>query len=348
VVVSHMESGLPAGTGSKSCRWVLMPVLSMIVGIRLCLRCPSARSIPDVSIELDTHGWEATARNNLAHHGYLHARQLVQRTEVEDLRKIAHNFCYGEERRALPLSWGGYSVPAFLDLPEFEEARWLLNDPRVHRLLSAIFNGSEYRFASHNDVGCDFVGVWHKDVLRGPQKKFQVHDVWTPDQSGEQHEIYKLLLYLQDHEHDSRAMKVIPGSHLKRNISLESGYVAVHPRMGDLVVIDQRISHSGNTYYDPFGPGRLFLQVGFGKANLFTEEFARGTHDRQQGYQAKMNSTRQQRGLSTVLTDAKFFFLGLVFTAIPPQVLNFLADIDVKKYALLGRVIFGSNSGAQK
>jgi len=239
-------------------------------------------------------------------------------------------------------------VPAFLDLPEFRGAKWLLEDPRLHQLLNAMFRGEKYRFASHNDVGCDFVGVWHKDILRGPQKKYQVHDVWGKDDAGEQHEIYKVLLYLQDHDGDARAVKVVPGSHKVRDISLDRGYAAVQPRLGDAVIIDQRISHSGNTYYDPFGNGRIFMQVGFGKANIFTDEFERGTVERQSGYQAKMLKASQKRGTQTLLADVKFFAMGMLFTALPPQVLNGLADLDVKKYATLGRLIFGSNANTQK
>lgn len=283
-------------------------------------------------------------QRNLAEHGYTHVMGLLNRSEVEGLRSLAQNYCYGEERKALPLTWGGYTVPAFLELPEFAGARWLLEDSRLHRLLGAMFNGTKHRFASHNDIGCDFVGVWHKDILRGPQKKYQVQDLWTADETGDRHEIYKVLLYLQDHADDERSVKVVPGSHAVREIALERGYAAVHPRLGDAIIIDQRISHAGNSFYDPFQPGRIFMQVGFGKVNRFTDEFEQGTKERQQGYQAKMLKSSQKRGLETIMADAKFLGLGLLFSALPPQMLNFFADIDVKQYALLGRLIFGANA----
>jgi len=152
------------------------------------------------------------------------------------------------------------------------------------------------------------------------------------------------LFYLQDHENDARAVKVIPGSHVTRDISLDRGYAAVHPRFGDAVIIDQRISHAGNTFYDPFGRGRIFMQVGFGKANNFTDEFERGTVERQAGYQAKMLKLPPSSGFRSVLADLKFFALGCVLSAIPPQALNALADIDVKKSPLLAKLIFGSNA----
>lgn len=327
---------------------MLGSVAVALFGVRLAYRCPAFDSPPDTAVSIGGVGWEKTLQKNLADHGYAHLRQLLNESDARSLRRLAEDFCYGEKRKALPLSWGGYTVPAFLDLPEFASARWLLDDSRLHKVLGAMFNGAEYRFASHNDIGCDFVGVWHKDVLRGPQRRHQVHDLWEPDEAGERHEIYKVLLYLQDHEQDARAVKVIPGSHVLRDIGLDRGYASLHPRFGDAVIIDQRISHAGNTFYDPFGPGRIFMQVGFGKANNFTDEFERGTIERQSGYQSKMLKVPPSSGLQTVLADIKFLGLGLLLSALPPQALNALADIDVKKYKLLGRLIFGSNAASKQ
>lgn len=320
----------------------------VLIAVRVAFQSPELSGAKDASVRLGDDGWRAFVHQNLQEIGYAHMVNLLNRSEVEQLRSLAHEFCYSQERRALPLTWGGYSVPNFLGVPHFEGARWLVDDPRLHDVLGAAFQDSPFRFASHNDVGCDFVGVWHKDVLRGPQKKYQELDIWSSDPEGEKHEIYKVMVYLQDHDQDDRALKVVPGSHLSRNISLDGGYVALRPRMGDVVIFDQRLSHAGNTIYDPFSPGRLFIQVGFGKVNKFTDEFERGTVERQDGYQAKMLLSSQPRGWKTVLTDAKFAGIGLLFSALPPQLLNSLADIDVKKHAMLGKLIFGNNAGPPK
>lgn len=320
----------------------------MLIAVRVAFQSPELKGAKDASVHLGHDGWHGLVQQNLKDIGYAHAVNLLNRSEVLQLRSLAQDFCYGDERKALPLTWGGYSVPNFLGVPHFAGARWLVDDPRLHELLGAAFDGKPFRFASHNDIGCDFVGVWHKDVLRGPQKKYQERDIWASDSQGEKHEIYKVMVYLQDHDQDDRALKVVPGSHVSRNISLDEGYIALHPRMGDVVIFDQRLSHAGNTIYDPFSPGRLFIQVGFGKVNKFTDEFERGTLERQDGYQAKMLSSSQPRGWKTFLTDAKFAVIGLLFSALPPQLLNSLADIDVKKHALLGKLIFGNNAGSAK
>mmetsp|Transcript_36520 Transcript_36520/g.77695 ORF Transcript_36520/g.77695 Transcript_36520/m.77695 type:complete len:343 (-) Transcript_36520:52-1080(-) len=314
------------------CRTILL--LFAVAGCiaRWFLRVPSHPNPPDVKVDFGKDGWEEKVRYNLAKHGYAHIPGLLKREEVQGLRKLAEDFCYGETRKALPLSYGGYSVPNFLDVPEFAAAKWLPEDERVHTLLRAAFNGTGYRFASHNDVGCDFVGVWHKDILRGTAAKYQECDVWSPDATGEQHEIYKVMFYLQDHVHDEQAMKVIPGSHIIRHTPWEDGYVALHPTMGDTVIFDQRLSHAGNTYYDPLGKGRLFMQVGFGRANRFTDEFERGTVERQQTLHNRMLQSSAQRGLSTYLADAKFTVLGAALSALPPALLNFFADKDIKDH----------------
>merc|ERR1712032_1467020 len=192
---------------------------------------------PNVALSVGEANWETKLRANLEEHGYAHVRGLLRRSEVQQLRQLAESYCYGNPRKALPLAYGGYSVPGFLDIPEFEKARWLPEDPRLQKLLHSAFNGTAFRFASHNDVGCDFVGVWHKDVLRGKVAKYQECDVWSPDAHGQKHEIYKVMFYLQDHLRDEEAIKVIPGSHVLRRTPWERGYVAVHPEMGDTVIL---------------------------------------------------------------------------------------------------------------
>merc|ERR1712113_977092 len=126
------------------------------------------------------------------------------------------------------------------------------------------------------------------------------------------------------------------GSHVLRDISLDRGYTAVHPSLGDAVVFDQRISHTGNAFYDPLSAGRIFLQFGFGRPNIFSDEFERGTVERQQGNQAKMLLQSQEKGFNTMLVDAKFTAIGMLFSMLPPQLLHALQNIDVKKYPRLG------------
>jgi hypothetical protein len=287
---------------------------------------------PNAVVRIGESGWQTSLHETLAANGYAHVPGIFNRSEVEALRAIAYDYCYGDVRKALPLQYGGYSVPAFLDIPEFTAAKWLPDDPRLHQLLRATFNGTGYRFASHNDVGCDFVGVWHKDILRGNVAKYQECDIWSPDETGEKHEIYKVMFYLQDHDFDEQAIKFIPGSHSIRGTPWEKGYVALHPRMGDTVIFDQRISHSGNVYYNPFSAGRLFMQVGFGRRNRFTDEFEKGTIQRQQTLQARMLKSSQKRGLQTVFADMKFAVIGTLFSALPPRLLNYFGDADVKRH----------------
>jgi len=318
---------------ASGCCKVLLVVLFVLGVVRWCLQVPAHKKPPEVAVSLEADDWEESLRQKLDVHGYAHVKGLLRREEVVQLRGLAQTYCYGEQRKALPLGYGGYSVPAFLDIPEFADARWLPKDPRLHRVLGAVFNGTDYRDASHNDVGCDFVGVWHKDVLRGDAAKFQECGVWSPDSKGDRHEIYKVMFYLQDHASDEQSMKVIPGSHVLPETPWERGYVAMHPLMGDAVIFDQRLSHAGNTFYNVFGEGRLFMQVGYGRKNRFTDEFERGTVQRQQTLQARMLKAVPLQGLAVKLQDLKFLVLGSLMTLAPPRLLNYIADKDVAKLA---------------
>jgi len=317
------------------CGWAITSVVAVFAVIRGSFRCPVHPSPSDTSLVVGTPGWEQKLRDNLAEYGYAHVVELLNHSDLQPMRQLAESFCYGDPRRALQLSYGGYSVPGFLNVSQFAGAHWLVDDARLHRALKAVFNGSRYRFASHNDVGCDFVGVWHKDVLRGAAAAHQRCDVWSPDTDGERHEIVKVMFYLQDHVHDEQALKVIPGSHLERRTPWDWGYVALHPRVGDAVIFDQRLSHAGNTYYNPFGNRRLLMQVGFGRINRFTDEFERGTVQRQESLRARLLQSITPKGPMTVFADIKFTALGTIMSALPPQLLNHFADKEVKTH--LGR-----------
>lgn len=321
-----------------SSMWLWGSVCALLAA-RLSFRTPRWPHVPPPPVVVGTDHWQDTLRHNLDQHGFSHLSGIFQRSELESIRQLIDDYCYTEPRRALPLAYGGYSIPNWMDLPEFQDARWLPSDPRLLSMLDVAFNGSKFRFASHNDIGCDFVGVWHKDVLRGEVSKFQECGVWSPDEHGEAHEIYKVIMYLQDHDDDEESMKVLPGSHRVPVTPWETGYLALHPQIGDVVIFDQRLSHAGNSYYRPYGRGRVFIQVGFGRANRFTDEFERGTIERQRMLQDRMISLSKaalaQSSLSGLARSAKMVAIGAGLSLLPPRLLNFFADKDVA--ALAGR-----------
>jgi hypothetical protein len=127
---------------------------------------------------------------------------------------------------------------------------------------------------------------WHKDRLNNEYRRFETLDVWSPHE-GETHEIVKVLIYLQDHTDNDDGLKVVPGSHLVRGLETK-GWIQLRPALGDVVVFDQRITHRGMARRA--AAPRILVSYGFGKTNMFTDNFERGTKARQEDQVAALQS----------------------------------------------------------
>lgn len=170
------------------------------------------------------------------------------------------------------------SIPDFVN-----KHKMLINTIRlkenatIHNALQNIFGGTNYRFCSHNDIGFNRIVPWHKDKLNGDVSKYQIHDIWTKI-GNEEHEIVKVLIYLEDHSNDNDGLQLVPGSHLLREINGKGG-IHLHPKKGDVIIFDQRITHRGMNKQSK--DSRILVSFGFGKNNIFTDEFEKGTIIRQ-------------------------------------------------------------------
>lgn len=171
----------------------------------------------------------------------------------------------------------GITIPDFMSRKGFENTILLKENVKIHEALKIIFNGNNYRFCGHNDIGINRVVGWHKDKLNNIYSKFETINIWNTHE-GQKHEIVKVLIYLEDHSNDNSGLKVIPGSHLNSNIKIEN-VKQLKPELGDVIIFDQRITHRG---MDKQMDGtRILVSYGFGKNNIFTDNFEKGTIQRQ-------------------------------------------------------------------
>lgn len=132
-------------------------------------------------------------------------------------------------------------------------------------------------FCRHNDIGINRVVGFHKDKLNNEYEEFETINIWNTHE-GQKHEIVKVLIYLEDHSNDNSALKVIPGSHLKSNIEINN-VKQLKPELGDVIIFDQRITHRGME--KKIKSTRILVSFGFGKNNIFTDNFEKGTIVRQ-------------------------------------------------------------------
>lgn len=145
-------------------------------------------------------------------------------------------------------------------------------------MLKDIFNGDNFRFCGLNDIGVNRIVGWHKGKLNDSYASYETTDIWSTTESGEKHEILKVLIYLEDHANDSDGLKVVPGSHLTRKVD-PKGFIQLRPKLGDVIIFDQRITHRGMDRQLP--SPRILVSFGFGKNNIFTDNFEKGTIQRQ-------------------------------------------------------------------
>ena len=171
----------------------------------------------------------------------------------------------------------GITIPDFIKYPEFDNLSKVKENEKINQKLAEIFGGTNYHFCAHNDIGINRIVGWHKDKLNGNYAKYETIDIWSTH-NGEKHEIVKVLIYLQDHSKNNHALKLVPKSYLDRKIENKNS-IQLKPKLGDVIIFDQRITHRGMD--KQIKEKRILVSFGFGKNNIFTENFEKGTIQRQ-------------------------------------------------------------------
>jgi ectoine hydroxylase-related dioxygenase (phytanoyl-CoA dioxygenase family) len=205
--------------------------------------------------------------------GFMILENVFEEKEINLFKKEIKN--YVKNNKTIKNA-GGITIPDFIKNKEFGLLSEVRNNSKINNMLKEIF-GENYRFCGHNDIGINRIVGWHKDKLNNKYAKYETVNIWE-EKDGEKHEIVKVLLYLQDHSNNNDGLKIVPKSHLVNNLN-SSGFVQLKPKLGDVVIFDQRITHRGMEKQVPME--RILVSFGFGKNNIFTDNFERGTVARQ-------------------------------------------------------------------
>ena len=228
---------------------------------------------------------------NLSANGYTVLRSLLTEAEVDAVAAAVDRFVavsgvnQQTSRVVQDAKWGGLSCFDFRSVPALGwifsvvTRKALLQDTMAAAARAA--GGTGYRFMSRNEVNVDRSIGWHRDTLGGPiGKLFSLGadgaQRWGTTRKGERRgPLYNLAVYLQDHQLPSAppALVLSPGSHSR--VEGNGHPVSLHPRKGDAVIFNFRVSHrSGNV---PVGQSveallggakhRSMLNIGYGLAN---------------------------------------------------------------------------------
>jgi ectoine hydroxylase-related dioxygenase (phytanoyl-CoA dioxygenase family) len=213
-------------------------------------------------------------KNNILTNGFIVISNIFSLDEINIFKNEVNNYVKNNKtiRNA-----SGITIPDFIKYPEFSNTKNIINNEKINNVLEEIFNSKNYRFCGHNDIGINRIVGWHKDKLNGDYAKYETIDIWSKHNNDE-HEIVKVLIYLQDHSNNNDGLKLVPKSHLVRNVDSKN-YVQLKPKLGDIIIFDQRITHRGMD--KQCNDQRILVSFGFGKNNIFTDNFEKGTILRQ-------------------------------------------------------------------
>jgi hypothetical protein len=219
--------------------------------------------------------------NELKEKGYVIIKNFYKKNIIDIMRKIILQNML-KKKNMLVLGDRSGSKPDFMRDASFNELIPLLKLNDIHNLMKKIFK-APFHFCFHNDIGLNRIVNWHKDTLNNQYTIYQKTDIWN-ECNGEKHEIYKFLIYLQDHTFDNHGLCVIEGSHIEPYINIDKKRIKqIHTSLGDIIIFDQRLTHRGQNekYKYQQNNDRILVSLGFGKNNIFTKEFEEGTIKRQ-------------------------------------------------------------------
>ena len=217
-------------------------------------------------------------KKQLQEKGYIIIKKFYSKEDIISMRKVITNVI-NKHHNIMDLGNQSGSKPDFIRDSQYKNMIPLLRINDIHKVMAQIFN-APFHFCFHNDIGINRIVNWHKDTLNNQYKVYQKKNLWL-EYEGEKHEIYKFLIYLQDHSNNKNGLQLIEGSHLDPIINVKNNEIKqIYSNIGDIVIFDQRITHRGQ-YNQDMQFDRILVSLGFGKNNIFTKEFEEGTIRRQ-------------------------------------------------------------------
>ncbi len=204
---------------------------------------------------------------------------------------------------------GGFVKPD--PIGQFEELSWIFTDTPIVSIAKEIL-GEDASYIHHTDIAHNTFTGWHKDVT-GYDDNNKPLNYWDII-DGQGYKIFKFMIYLQDHTRDKTALRFVPNSHLNPNfyglINRLNNFIqnkAAKPKLGSIVVFDQRLTHNGVSQFAITKPlykfsrhdgiinnrlwkyerwlrriqDRVFFQIAIGNKSKFSKEHAIACVNRQ-------------------------------------------------------------------
>jgi hypothetical protein len=251
---------------------------------------------------------EVCARQPLVQHadeyrarGFTILSSTLSEHEVESMAATIYGYIERNGALVRPYGLGDSGGWYVADFPREASLRPMLtavdSKRALHRVLGCVL-GEAYTLLSRNEFYVSRWAAWHMDTVWEPSaepgwrpvyaaERTHAH-LWDPLPNGEVYGIATVAIYLQDHTNDTQALTVRPGSHADKARAInkrELGKMptqSLHPRKGDVLVFDSRLSHRGQlrefANFERVLRGRrqrMVLSFNYGKSNAFSESHRR-------------------------------------------------------------------------
>ncbi|UXE61026.1 MAG: hypothetical protein KA717_37395 [Woronichinia naegeliana WA131] len=263
-------------------------------------------------------------------------KNLLTEDEVTKLRKTLETYFSHHGVKM----FGGISQPNAAVL--IRELDWIFSHPKIIDALKNLLHNEKLMFTSHCDIHSGIVTGWHKDDGTSSDKtNLGYFDCLTYD--VEDCQVYKVAIYLQDHVNNLAGLNVKPGSH--KIASTEAGEeISLKTRVGDVIIFDVRLTHSGQSdilpipwlrkpltlirklfgsnldqpiksAYEHFSGTKMSIFFTFGYSNDWTVAFAKNNMKRQlkqnQSSQVFLPSNTKEKLLAEDVLLAEDYFTDL-------------------------------------
>lgn len=265
-------------------------------------------------------------KEDLKAHGVCLLPDVFTDEDVADFRTICMDYFLNDSAIRKDIGMSQPNAAGLLD----SLAPYFSDDSIIDAMKDIL--GEHIIFTGHTSVGINTLAVWHKDS----QKAAEPNGTYfcQPAFGVPEALVVKVIWYPQDHTHDDRCLRVRLGSHKTPAID-EGEVLQLHPRPGDVFVMDVRTSHSGlmepdeymvkaaavarehpcspdpwrlcfdttRALYSEAGiPDRLILQSTWGLDNDWVRTFAernRLRQDAQNGRMSPLTESLRQRLVAT-------------------------------------------------
>lgn len=204
--------------------------------------------------------------------GFIIIKDFFSSEDISEMREISSK--YFDQGGGFDNS-GGMARPGWIADEKLSRLLELCSVEKLINSISSIIE-EEVGFVGHNDLHLNRSVGWHKDRLNGKARVFEKSNPWSTI-DGEVMKIFKVNIYLQDHDKTDDGLIVREGSHKSENMN-HGRINPIRTKIGDVILFDQRITHKAERINSR---NRFLICLGFGVKNIFFEEFERGTIFRQ-------------------------------------------------------------------